>query len=232
MLESTRCGPAKRWRPRAVDEAVQVYGGNGYSREFPVERAYRDARITRIYEGTNEINRLLIPGAAAEAVAGGLHGRRGTPRARRAGAAGAGGPLGREREFLARAKRLAIALLGHANASCGDRLKDDQELLGEIADIVAEAYAVESALARAERMASRGDGRGDVAADVVRVYTGDAADRIAHASSQVVSALASRGADPTLAEAAGRLTAFAGVDRIAARRRVAAAVIEAGAYQF
>jgi len=232
---AVECSINKVWTSEAlawaVDEALQVYGGNGYSREFPAERAYRDARITRIYEGTNEINRLLIPGRllkqspdlfTAESAREALSGR---------AAPAPPGPLAGEREFLGRAKRLAVALLGLASTSCGDGLKDEQELLGEIADIVTEVYAIESGLTRALKMSSRGDSRAGLAADIAGVYTSDAADRIAHASSQVVSALTSRGADAALQEAAGQLTAYAGIDRIAARRRVAAAVIEAGTYQ-
>ncbi len=231
---AVECSINKVWTSEAlawaVDEALQVYGGNGYSREFPAERAYRDARITRIYEGTNEINRLLIPGRllkqssdlfTAESARHALDGH--APPA-------PPGPLAGEHEFLARAKRLAVALLGQAAASCGDGLKDEQELLGEIADIVTEIYAIESGLARALKMSSRGDTRAGLAADIASVYTSDASDRIAHASSQVVSALTSRGADAALAEGAHRLAAYAGIDRIAARRRVAVAVIEAGKY--
>ncbi len=233
---AVECSINKVWTSEAlawaVDEALQVYGGNGYSREFPAERAYRDARITRIYEGTNEINRLLIPVRllrqspdlfTAESARHALDDGHAPP--------APPGPLAAEREFLARAKRLAVALLGQAAASCGDGLKDEQELLGEVADIVTEIYAIESGLARALKMSSRGDSRAGLAADIASVYTSDVDDRIAHASSQVVSALTSRGADAVLAEGARRLAAYAGIDRITARRRVAAAVIEAGTYQ-
>ena len=123
---------------------MQVFGGNGYSREFPAERAYRDARITRIYEGTNEINRLLIPTRllkqspalfGADARAGALLSRPvATAAARR---------LAAERDFVARAKRLAIGRSACASAY-GDGLKDAQEVQAHIADIVIEIYAVES----------------------------------------------------------------------------------------
>jgi alkylation response protein AidB-like acyl-CoA dehydrogenase len=233
---AVECSINKVWTSEAlawaVDEGLQVFGGNGYSREFPLERMYRDARITRIYEGTNEINRLLIPSrllkqspelftldaTAATAAAGEV-----LPAADRSS------PLAREREFVARAKRAAMLLLAQASASYGAALKDAQEVQAQIADIVIEIYAAESGIARAEKMARRGDSRAPLAADAARVYTCDAADRIAAAVRQVVAAL---GAEPALAAAAGRLTGHAPVDTISARRRIADAVIHAGKHPF
>jgi alkylation response protein AidB-like acyl-CoA dehydrogenase len=232
---SVECSINKVWTSEAlawaVDEGVQVFGGNGYSREFPLERMYRDARITRIYEGTNEINRMLIPTRllkqspqlfTAESGRAAIGAQSPVPSPQ--------SPLGREREFVARLKRLSIALLGHASAAYGDGLKDEQEVLGQIADVIIETYASESAIARAEKMAARGDGRASVATDIAKVYTMDAADKVMAASRQVVAALASRGAGPTIAEGVERLAAHGGIDSIAARRRIADAVIEAGKY--
>jgi alkylation response protein AidB-like acyl-CoA dehydrogenase len=210
---------------------VQVFGGNGYSREFPLERMYRDARITRIYEGTNEINRMLVPTRLLKqqpqlfTAAG----------ARAALAAQTPAPspqplLSAEREFVARLKRLSIALLGSASAAYGEALKDEQEVLAQIADVIIETYATESAIARAEKMASRGDGRASLAADIAAVYTNDAADRVAAASRQVVAALGAHSADSSLAAGVQRLASYGGIDAIAARRRIAHAVIEAGKY--
>jgi alkylation response protein AidB-like acyl-CoA dehydrogenase len=230
------CSINKVWTSEAlawaVDEAVQVYGGNGYSREFPAERAYRDARITRIYEGTNEINRLIIPTRLLKQ----------SPElftadaARRvwsdSGAAAASGPFAVERTYVAQAKRLAIGLLGHASVAYGDRLKDAQEVQAQIADIVIEVYAIESAIARAEKMATRQDGRAALAADAVGVYTSDASDRILAASKQALAALLAEGVDSSIAGAAQRLASHPPVDSIAARRRIADAVIEAGRYIF
>jgi alkylation response protein AidB-like acyl-CoA dehydrogenase len=237
---SVECSINKVWTSEAlawaVDEGVQVFGGNGYSREFPLERMYRDARITRIYEGTNEINRMLIPTrllkqspalfppslAAEPSSYGGP--------VRRADGATAGSPLGAEREFLARLKQLSIVLLGQAVAVHGGGLKDEQEVLAQIADVVIETYASESAALRAEKMAARGDGRAALAVDIAKVYAHDAADKVAAASRQVVEALAPRGGPGSLAESVQRLTSSPGFDAIAARRRIADAVIEAGRY--
>ena len=232
---SVECSINKVWTSEAlawaVDEGVQVFGGNGYSREFPLERMYRDARITRIYEGTNEINRMLVPTRLLKQQPHLFT----AERARAALAAQSPVPspqslLSAEREYVARLKRLAIALLGHASATYGDGLKEEQEVLARIADIVIETYATESALARAEKMAARGDGRASLATDIAQAYTNEAADRVAVATMQVVAALNTRGADPSFGAGVWRLTAHAGVDGIAALRRIANAVIEAGKY--
>ena len=233
---SVECSINKVWSSEAlawaVDEALQVYGGNGYSREFPEERAYRDARITRIYEGTNEINRLLVPTRLLKQMPNLFTG----DAARRALAEPASsvpaGALASERAWVAQAKRLAVGLLGHAAGMYGDRLKDAQEVQAQIADIVIEAYAVESALARAEKMASRADNRAAIAADAARIYASEASDKIAAAARQVTAALAAEGADPSVADGAQRLAAHQPIDAIAARRRVADEVIQAGRYIF
>jgi alkylation response protein AidB-like acyl-CoA dehydrogenase len=227
---AVECSINKVWTSEAlawaVDEGVQVFGGNGYSREFPLERMYRDARITRIYEGTNEINRMLIPGRLLKQ----------SPEAFTADAARSalGSQLGpaASQPFVERAKRLAVGLLGTASSAYGPEFKDAQEVQAQIADIIIEVYAIESGLARAERMATKGDGRASLAADAARVYEGDAADRIAAAAKQVVAALAARGADPSLASTVQQLTAYTPVDPIAARRRIADAVIAAGKHPF
>jgi len=222
---AVECSINKVWTSEAlawaVDEAIQVFGGNGYSREFPVERMYRDARITRIYEGTNEINRMIVPtrlmkqspslftfeGACRQIESGGD-------------------------DFVSRTKRLAIALLGFASATYAGELKDAQEVQAQIADVIIEAYAMESGAARAEKLAARGERSADLARDAVAVYTSEAADRIAAAAKQVVAALTARGADTAVVCSAQRLISHAPIDTIAARRRIANAVIEAGRHPF
>jgi alkylation response protein AidB-like acyl-CoA dehydrogenase len=232
---SVECSINKVWTSEAlawaVDEGVQVFGGNGYSREFPLERMYRDARITRIYEGTNEINRMLVPTRLLKQqphlfTADGAR----AALAAQPPVAGPQSPLGNEREFVSRLKRLSIALLGHASAAYGDGLKEEQEVLAQIADVIIETYASESAIARAEKMTARGDGGAGLATDIAQVYANDTADRVAAASRQVVAALGARGVDSSLAAGVQRLAASTGVDAIAVRRRIADAVIEAGKY--
>jgi alkylation response protein AidB-like acyl-CoA dehydrogenase len=224
------CSINKVWTSEAlawaVDEAVQVFGGNGYSREFPVERMYRDARITRIYEGTNEINRMIIPTRLLKQSPASFNGELGPA------GPGASGALANERDFMARTKRLARGLLGLAASTYGDGLRDAQEVQAQIADIVIESYAIESAIVRAEKLASRGDSRAALAADVVRVYVSDAADRVAAAAKQVVAALTASGAAPTVASIVQCLIAHAPFDVIAARRRIADRVIALSKHPF
>src|SRR5215471_4890070 len=190
---AVECSINKVWTSEAlawaVDQAVQVFGGNGYSREFPVERMYRDARITRIYEGTNEINRMLIPNRLLKQLpeifseaARRLHDNQtvlGT------------GPFAVERDTIARAKALAATLLGRASAGDGDVFKEAQEIQARIADILIEVYAAESAVARGEKLAA--DHRAPLAADIVRVYVDNSVGRILEATRPVVAALAARG---------------------------------------
>jgi hypothetical protein len=236
------CSINKVWTSEAlawaVDEAIQVFGGNGYSREFPVERMYRDARITRIYEGTNEINRMIIPTrllklsperfteeTALDALD--MDEEKSRPTMITPVAA-----LAAERDLLTRAKRLATALLGLASSAYGAELKDAQEVQALVADTVIEVFALESGLVRAEKLFARGDRRAPLAVDAVSAYASDAADRMGAAAKQVAGALAARGGDSALAATVQRLTTHRGVDVIAARRRVADAAIEAGKHPF
>jgi alkylation response protein AidB-like acyl-CoA dehydrogenase len=232
---SVECSINKVWTSEAlawsVDEGLQVFGGNGYSREFPLERMYRDARITRIYEGTNEINRMLVPTRLLKQSPDLFTAAKAREILSQPPAASPQTPA-TEREFLANVKKLAVALLGSAVAAFGESLKGEQEVLAQIADVIIEAYAIESALARAEKLSRRNDGRASLAADAAQVYAGDASDRVARAARQVVAALAARGADASLAAGVRRLTTYTGADAIAARRRIADAVIEAGKHPF
>ncbi len=227
------CSINKVWSSEAlayvVDEALQVYGGNGYSREFPAERAYRDARITRIYEGTNEINRLIvgtrlakstaIAAAMAEA-AQGLEG--GNPTAD-------GGPMAAERSLVARAKRVTLWALGQASRNYGKGLAREQEVVGRLADMAIEVYALESAILRAEKLRARGGAFADIALEMTQVFAADAADRLAHHVKNAVAAIAAPDASGAIEAAHARLRHPA-MDTIASRRRIADAIIDADRY--
>jgi butyryl-CoA dehydrogenase len=235
---AVECSINKVWTSEALgwvtDEAIQVFGGNGYSREFPAERAYRDARITRIYEGTNEINRLLIPTRLLKQAPGVFareHVR--DPLAEMEPLARSNGILATEHDLLTRGKRLAVAMLAQAGASYGGGLKEEQEALGHIADVIMELYAIESALARTEKLvASRGEADCGVAIDIARVYASDAADRLAHSARQVLATLAEREHRSVPPEAVSRWLGHPGFDAIAARRRIADAVIQVGKHPY
>ena len=216
-----------------VDEALQVFGGNGYSREFPAERAYRDARITRIYEGTNEINRLIVATRLLKNLEKSEVGSLKSGQAHTSDfKLQTSSPLAAEYTLLGRAKRLALVLLGDASAAFGNTLKDEQELLAHVSNIVIDVYAIESGLARTEKIAARGGELGPVAMDAVRVFASDAADRIMHAGKQVVRALVGAGRGSGAGELIAAVAAHPGVDTVAARRRIADAVIRAGRHPF
>ena len=236
---AVECSINKVWSSEAlafvVDEALQVYGGYGYSKEFPAERAYRDARITRIYEGTNEINRLIIPTRLLKSSAiGHLFNDDNVERALDDTTA----PLtpvetffSAERDLLARAKRLVTFALGRARAVYGDALVSEQEVLGHIADIAIEVYALESALLRTEKLVTSHHGPDSATPiDITCVYASDAADRMEHSAKQVVAALAVDAARTDLLDGVRRLTYHTTFNTVAARRRIADAVIKAGRY--
>ena len=215
------CSINKVWSSEAlayvVDEALQVYGGNGYSREFPAERAYRDARITRIYEGTNEINRLIV----------------GTRVAKSAAVAAAIADTARhdraDGTLLSRAKALTLSLFAQATRKYGKDFGKEQEVVSRLADMTIEVYALESAILRSDKITARGGSYAAVATDIVRVFASDTVDRLGHAAKNALSAIA--GADAGVAiEKVQTLLHHAPVDTVAARRRIADAIIEATRY--
>lgn len=242
VIESfaVECSINKVWTSEAlayvVDEALQTYGGYGYSKEYPAERAYRDARITRIYEGTNEINRLIIPtrllkNETTRALFDGDGARRALEGGDAPGASPSSSTLAAERDLLARGKRLVRFTLGRAVETYGGRLAEEQEVLGHVADITAEVYALESALLRTEKLfASKGEAASAVQLDAARVYASDAADRMAHSARQVAAALADGGDSRELLEGVRALTEHTPPNTVAARRRIADAVLKAGRY--
>ena len=219
------CSINKVWSSEAlayvVDEALQVYGGNGYSREFPAERAYRDARITRIYEGTNEINRLIVGTRLAKSAAVTAAIDSGRAITEDSGSA--------ERQLLARAKRLTLRTLDRAAKTYGKGLGAEQEVVGRLADMAIEVYALESAILRAEKMQKRAGGNAATALDMVSVFAADVADRLGIAARNALATIEGADAAAAIERALGELR-HGPVDTIAARRRIADAVIEAGRY--
>jgi alkylation response protein AidB-like acyl-CoA dehydrogenase len=224
-----------------LDENVQIHGGNGFVRDYPAERHYRDARVNRIFEGTNEINRLLIPGMLARrALKGGLPL---LPAARRlmdeimappAMDASTDAPLDAERRAVASMKKVALMVLGTAMQTYGDKLTDEQEVLLAAADIVIDAFGSESAVLRAIRV---GDARSGQPAPglheaAARVFVNDAAVRVEASAKTALAAMAQGDALRTLLAALRRLLKVAPINTVELRRRLADAAVERKSYLF
>ncbi|HEX4007543.1 MAG TPA: acyl-CoA dehydrogenase family protein [Acidobacteriaceae bacterium] len=163
---AVECSIVKVWcsemLERAVDNCLQIHGGYGYVEEYPAERSWRDARINRIFEGTNEINRLIITGftmkramqgrlALLPAIRKVMDEVMAGPSAREE----ATGPLAQEKALLASAKKLGLFCSGAASQKYPTNLLDQQEIMGALADILIEILVMESAILRAEKFAGR-----------------------------------------------------------------------------
>jgi len=231
---AVECSINKVWTSEAlaavVDEALQVYGGYGYSKEFPAERAYRDARITRIYEGTNEINRLIIP---TRLLKNNANAQLFDPTQLRTRLSAdnqlaAVPELADSRKLLKAAKSLAVISLGSAKAAFGSSLSEEQEILGHVADIVIDTYALESVILRTEKLiTARGVALSAVPIDIANLFATDAASRLSHSGRQVFCALPT-GRD--LLQEAVQNIPETNYNTVAAYRRVADAMIKARRY--
>ena len=207
-----------------VDEGVQIHGGYGFHQDYAVERAYRDSRINRIFEGTNEINRLLIPGmllkragrgrlALLESAESAFHDSDSVD------------PGDDEEQWLVgNAKRLALLCLGAARRKYSAALDQQQEILMHIADMIIEAYVMESALLRARKLGRQG--RETIAADAAAVLLRDAMARV-EISARTALAAAS---DPAALQLSRRLAEYQPVNSIDLRRRIARRLLQAERY--
>ena len=218
-----------------ADEGVQVHGGYGFHQDYAVERSYRDERINRIFEGTNEINRLLTVGMLLKRAAQNRLPLMGAVMQLMAELASpvndvatdADG-LTAEAELVARAKKIALVAAGLGYQKYGAKLEDEQEVVYAIAEIVIAAYSMESAYLRAQKIGS-GKG-GAVAAEMVRVITRDLLVEVAR-NAEIVLANCLEGAK--LQQYHGvlrRLSRYPLVDVVGARRRIADRLIEAERY--
>ncbi|HET9400882.1 MAG TPA: acyl-CoA dehydrogenase family protein [Candidatus Acidoferrales bacterium] len=223
-----------------VDEGVQIFGGYGFHEDYPVCRAYRDSRINRIFEGTNEINRMLIvqmlmkramSGAlplipAAMKLAGEVLSGAGASES-------AEGPLAEEARAVAAAKKAFLQAAGGAVQKFREKLADEQELVGALSNIVMEIYAMESSLLRAQKAAAaQGESKAAVMIDAARVYIHDAGERIEHDARRALAAVHEGDMLMTQLAVLKRFTKRQPLDTIAARRRVAAAVQAGDRYPF
>ena len=211
-----------------VDEAVQIYGGYGYSQEYDVERFYRDARANRIFEGTNEINRMLIPTMLAKRAESGRLGLGDATRSSREAVLSATAlpeEASAERMAVAQARTVAMFVAGSILARHHGDLRDQQELLMHLSDIVIETYAMDTAVARFEKTA--GD---TIRADVVHSFITDAVVRIDGSARAALAALTA--GQELIDSLAGvrRTLGWSPTDGVSARRRIAEALSDEGRY--
>jgi butyryl-CoA dehydrogenase len=239
---AVECSIVKVWGSEmvdyVVDESVQIYGGYGFVEEYPAERAYRDARINRIFEGTNEINRLIITGFLLkramsgqlalmpaiknlmdEVLSGPLLGE------------DIEGPLAEERKLVASAKKLGLFVAGSATQKYMQAIQDEQEVMGAIADMVIEIYAMESAVLRTQKIAEkRGESAAALSIAMTRVYLTQAIDKIEAAAKRVIAVVAEGDMLKTQLAILRRLAKHELFNTIELRRQIAQSMIEKGKY--
>src|ERR1700746_2858719 len=215
-----------------VDEAVQIFGGYGFHEEYPVCRASRDSRINRIFEGTNEINRMLIVQMLMKRAMGGQLPL--VPAAMKLADEILSGPsfeeapegvLANEARVVANAKKMFLQAAGGAVQKFREKLADEQELIGALSNMVMEIYAMESCLLRAQKAAAaKGESATQTMIDAARVFIAEAADRVAHEAKSAIAAIPEADMLTTQMAVLKRFAKRAPVATIALRRRVAAAV--------
>jgi alkylation response protein AidB-like acyl-CoA dehydrogenase len=239
---AVECSIIKVWGSEmvdfVVDETVQIYGGYGFVEEYPAERAYRDARINRIFEGTNEINRLIITGFLLKrAMSGQLPLMPAIKKLMDEVLSGpsAGedlaGSLAEERKLVMSAKKLGLFVAGAATQKYMQTIQDQQEVMGAIADMVIETYAMESAVLRAQKIAERnGENAASLPIAMTRVYLSQAMEKIEAAAKKVIAAVADGDMLRTQLAILRRLAKHEPVNTIELRQQIAQKVIERGKY--
>jgi alkylation response protein AidB-like acyl-CoA dehydrogenase len=222
-----------------LDENVQVHGGNGFVKDYPAERHYRDARVNRIFEGTNEINRMLIPGmlirralkgelpliAAAKQLQDDI-----LSPSLSSSADGDAGALDDELRAIGAFKKVALMVLGTAMQTYGDKLTDEQEVLSYAADIISDIFAGESAVLRAQQAIADGHTHAALHEAAARVFVNDAAQRVDNAAKSALAAMAEGDTLRTLLAALRRVLKVTPVNTVALRRQLAEAATSRGGY--
>ena len=239
---AVECSIIKVWASEmldyVVDETMQIYGGYGFVEEYPAERAYRDARINRIFEGTNEINRLIITGFLLKRAMSGqlalmpaikqimdevLSG----PSAGEEGE----GPLAEEQKLLASAKKLGLFVAGAATQKYMQAIQDQQEIMGAIADIVMEVYAMESALLRTSKLVStKGESAASMPLAMTRLYMSRAMEKVESAARRIIAAVAEGDMLRTQLSILRRLAKHDPYNTIGLQQQIATSVIQRGKY--
>ena len=222
-----------------LDENVQIHGGNGFVKDYPAERHYRDSRVNRIFEGTNEINRLLIPGMLVKR---GLQG--GLPLVAAAKKLQDeilspvqrpehdDEPLAQEKATVGMLKKVGLAMLGLAMQTYGEKLSDQQEVLSLASDILMDIYASESVVLRAQSAADAAASTAELEGDAASAFVNDAAMRVEMSARTAVSAMAEGDALRTNLAAIRRLLKVTPVNTIALRRKLADKAVQQAGYMF
>ncbi|MBI4471069.1 MAG: acyl-CoA dehydrogenase family protein [Acidobacteria bacterium] len=214
-----------------VDEAVQIYGGYGYSAEYSVERYYRDSRVNRIFEGTNEINRLLIPGMLLKRATTGRLPLHAAARAVVDEVMSASlpsepsGPFGPELAATAQAKKALLFVAGSAIQKYMDAIRDEQEVLMHISNMVMEVFAMDTALHRLLKKGST-----EIHQDAARTFINDAMSRVEFSARQVLAAVAEGDMLRTQLSAIRRLLRWTPINTVRTRQQIADYLIEQGRY--
>ena len=217
-----------------LDENIQIHGGNGYVHDYPAEGRYRDARVNRIFEGTNEINRLLIPGMLARRTMKGEFGLLDTAGKVPSQPAAAGEPtsFARQHDTVAALKQIGIRVLVTAMQTFESKLSDEQEVLMKAADILIDAYGAESALLRAERSSTQSSPTAALHRDAAIVAVETAAVRVDAAAREALTAMVDADRLPALLDDSRRLLSAVPIDTVAPRRRLADAQVARATYLF
>src|SRR5437868_793677 len=239
---AVECSIIKVWASEmldyAVDETLQIYAGYGFVEEYPAERAYRDARINRIFEGTNEINRLIITGFLLKRAMGGQLAL--MPAIKQLMDEVLSGPstiedvegvLAEEQKLVASAKKLGLFAAGAATQKYMQQIEDQQEIMGAIADMTIETYAMESAVLRAQKLIERnGEGAATLPVAMTRVYLASAMEKIEAAARKVIAAVAEGDMLRTQLAVLGRLAKYEPFNTIELRQQIAQKLIERAKY--
>lgn len=221
-----------------VDEGVQVYGGNGFSDEYNISRAYRDSRINRIFEGTNEINRLLIMDMYLKRAMKGRINLLGPATAIQKELMGIpemgtdDTPFAAEQNAIANFKKTILMCAGAAVQKLMMKIEGEQEILMNIADMAIDTFEAESMLLRAIKMQDSGNANAALALDATRTYIADAADRINHAGKNAINAFADGDEQRMMLLGLKRFTKTDNFNTKEARRRIAARLVEKQHYFF
>ncbi len=239
---AVECSIIKVWGSEMVDyivdESLQIYAGYGFVEEYPAERAYRDARINRIFEGTNEINRLIITGFLLKrAMSGQLPLMPAIKKLMDEVLSGPSmsddleGSLAEERKLVGQAKKLGLFAAGAATQKYMQAIQDQQEIMGAIADMTIESYAMESAVLRAQKIAeTKGEAAAALPIAMTRVYLTQAMEKVESAAKKVIAAVADGDMLRTQLAILRRLAKYEPFNTIELRQQIAQKVIERGKY--